>query len=274
VYGTGWYYRPWYGSYYYPRPATWGFHVRYNPWYGWSFGVSWSNGPFTFTFGSGGYYGGWWGPGWYRPYPYPYYRAGYRAGYWHGYHQGYYRGQAAGRPSQLPSGVSRPAAVPAHNIYARPGNSDRVAQTRDRAQTRPVTADNRANNILTDRDGNVYRRNADGSWNRRDGGGWSPASPPAASDRMRPSTGTRPSQRPAAGARPSTGVPPSQRPSQLPSTGSRPSTRPAQPSFGGSGSVSRDYGARQRGATRSQQFRSTRPPSNMGRPSTGAVRRR
>ncbi len=31
VYGTGYWYPGWYGRYYYPRPATWGFHVRWNP---------------------------------------------------------------------------------------------------------------------------------------------------------------------------------------------------------------------------------------------------
>jgi hypothetical protein len=60
VYGTGWYYRPWWGHYYYPWPSTWGFHVRWNPWYGWSFGFSYSTGRFTFGIGFGG-----WG-GWYR----------------------------------------------------------------------------------------------------------------------------------------------------------------------------------------------------------------
>lgn len=35
VYGTGYYYRPWITPYYYyPRPATWGFSVSYNPWTG------------------------------------------------------------------------------------------------------------------------------------------------------------------------------------------------------------------------------------------------
>jgi len=76
VYGTGYWYPGWYGRYYYPRPATWGFHVRYNPWTGWRFGLSYSSGPFTFTIGGGGWYrGGWWGPGRYR---------GYRRGYRHG----------------------------------------------------------------------------------------------------------------------------------------------------------------------------------------------
>ena len=78
VYGTGWYYRPWVTPYYYyPRPSTWGFHVSYNPWYGWGFGLSWN-----------------WGWGWGWPYygPYygsyygPYYCNFYAGGYWHQNH--------------------------------------------------------------------------------------------------------------------------------------------------------------------------------------------
>jgi hypothetical protein len=35
VFGTGWFYRPWWGAAYYPRFWTWGFHARYAPWVGW-----------------------------------------------------------------------------------------------------------------------------------------------------------------------------------------------------------------------------------------------
>lgn len=34
IYGTGYYYRPWYGSVYYARPVTYGVAVRYNPYTG------------------------------------------------------------------------------------------------------------------------------------------------------------------------------------------------------------------------------------------------
>ena len=65
VYGTGYFYRPWYGTYYYPRPVTWGFGVRYNPWSGrWGFGIgyrTWGGGGFYFGIGVGG---GWYGSGW------------------------------------------------------------------------------------------------------------------------------------------------------------------------------------------------------------------
>jgi uncharacterized ParB-like nuclease family protein len=84
VYGTGYYYRPWFHRYYYPRPYTWGFGVRYNPWFGWGFGVSFGYDWFNVSIGIGGGpywgYGGWWGPRVYRPAYYGpsyYYRGGY-----------------------------------------------------------------------------------------------------------------------------------------------------------------------------------------------------
>lgn len=84
VYGTGYYYRPWYRHYYFPRPYTWGFAVRYNPWFGWGIGFGFSNGWFNGGFYSGrsyGYGGGWWGPRNYRPsYCWSPYR--YRGGYY------------------------------------------------------------------------------------------------------------------------------------------------------------------------------------------------
>src|SRR5204863_3934988 len=45
VFGTGYHYRAWRGHHYYPRPYTWGFHPRYNPWRGrWGFGFSYETG--------------------------------------------------------------------------------------------------------------------------------------------------------------------------------------------------------------------------------------
>ncbi|MBO9565712.1 MAG: hypothetical protein J7621_23250 [Niastella sp.] len=90
VYGTGYYYRPWFRHYYFPRPYTWGFGIRYNPWIGWGFGFNYNAGWFHTSIGFGspwGYgYGGWWGPRVYRPsYCYTPYRS--RGGYYGG---GYY----------------------------------------------------------------------------------------------------------------------------------------------------------------------------------------
>ena len=142
VYGTGYYYRPWYGSVYYPHHATWGFHVRYNPWYGWAVGFSYSTGPFTFAIGRVGYGGGWWGPAGYR---------GYHPGYHRGWHAGYRAGAGAGYRAGLRVGGRQ-------NIYRRPGNAGRVA---DRPSTdagrRPSVAAGRQNDVFADRNGNVSR---------------------------------------------------------------------------------------------------------------------
>jgi len=85
VFGTGFYYRPWFGHYYYPRPWTWGFDVAYNPWYGWGFGAGFGFDWFNIGFGIGwgGWYGGWWGPGFYAPVCW---------GYGHGYHPPHFYG--------------------------------------------------------------------------------------------------------------------------------------------------------------------------------------
>ena len=71
VYGTGWYYPSYWSPYhYYPYHSTWGFHVRWNPWYGWSCGLSFASGPFRLSIGWGGY-GGFYGGGFWGPMPSP-----------------------------------------------------------------------------------------------------------------------------------------------------------------------------------------------------------
>lgn len=90
VYGTGFYYRPWFRRYYYPRPYTWGFGMHYNPWSGWCFHYHYSYGWFGFSWGwSHSYWGGWWGPSIYRPAFYPHYHPGF--GGFYGEHVTYNR---------------------------------------------------------------------------------------------------------------------------------------------------------------------------------------
>lgn len=69
VYGTGYYYRPWYGRHYFARPWTWGFNMWYNPWAGWSFGIDIHLGWFNTVYYNpwSTWCGGWWGPPVYRP---------------------------------------------------------------------------------------------------------------------------------------------------------------------------------------------------------------
>jgi hypothetical protein len=270
VYGTGWYYPPWWGAYYYPRYTTWGWHMRWNPWTGWNVGFTWSNGWFTFGIGYSPWrpwccYGGWWGP---RPIvPYPYYasrRAAYRAGYRAGFRAGYRAGHANIYNSPR---VANRRATPAQLDRARP------AVPANRPQARPST---RPNNVLADRDGNIHRRSDQGWQNRNPGGGWSPPTAQPSRPQVRPSQpGARPGQpttRPTQPqTRPSQPVRPSQpqaRPVQP--RPSQPQARPVQPQTRQQ-ELTRSQQQRARGATRSQQFQQSRP---AGRPSGGVPRRR
>jgi hypothetical protein len=189
VYGTGWYYYPWYRTVYYPRPVTWGFGVHYNPWTGWGFSVGVSYGWFSVSFRRS-----YWGPGGYR---YGY-RHGYHRGYHHGYRQGYKRGYAAGYRSGQRSTASnnvyrnRSNGVRSTGVSQMPSNLQRGGQgsradraqtgnigrstagnaadrsqgniQNNRAQTRPSTKEN---NVFTDRNGNVQRRDNNGNWEQR-----------------------------------------------------------------------------------------------------------
>ncbi len=173
VYGTGYWYPYWYGRYYYPRPATWGFHVRWNPWTGFRFGLSYCNGPFRFTIGGGGWYrGGWWGPGHYRGY-----RRGYRHGYRHGRNAGYRAGYRSGRRT-----ASR------QNIYRSQRNKTRMTASPSKVGIKgnARTASNRPNNVYADRNGNVHRK-TDQGWQKQTKEGWK-------SDKSRPSQTQKPSQ--------------------------------------------------------------------------------
>lgn len=231
VYGTGWYYRPWITPYYYyPRPATWGFHITYNPWTGWGFGLSWGWGPFRIGFHSGGY--------WHRHH------------YWH--HRHYGRWGAGGyRPRPVHYGrnnininninVNSPRiSVRDNNLYRDKGQAAKVRETRDTpmnrdaqdrmatrdrnldrgkvdrgsAGQRPATIDNKAtrdaastrastgkqNNVFTDKQGNVYR-NTENGWQKRDSGSWQNTSGTAGTTGNRAATGTPSSRDYASGTR-------------------------------------------------------------------------
>ncbi|MCU0291010.1 MAG: hypothetical protein MUF10_03340 [Thermoanaerobaculaceae bacterium] len=172
VYGTGWYYPPYVSPYFYhPWYPTWGFGVGWNPWTGWGVGAGWGYGPFTITVGFAGWggYGGWYGPPGYHP---PYY-GGYppRPGVPPGYRPPGGGGVAGSRPGG-------PQVTPhTTNLYARQQNAGRNASVPGDRSVRPAdrVATGGANNVFADRNGDVYRRNSDGSWQQRDKGGWSSA---------------------------------------------------------------------------------------------------
>lgn len=151
VYGTGYRYRPWYRRAYYGWPGTWGFHARWNPWYGWSFGFGYTSG--FYSYGSGWHthwgrfghhhhgHGGWYGPAGWRP---PYWGPGYRPGHVH--NNIHINVNINNRPGYRPGG--RPGAGwrpprPGNNIYNRPQNRirnapDRRVPTRDNRVPRPA----------------------------------------------------------------------------------------------------------------------------------------
>jgi len=241
VYGTGWYYPGWYGHYYYPRPATWGFHVRYNPWTGWSFGLSYSNGPFTFTIGRGGWYrGGWWGPGRYR---------GYRRGYRHGYRRGYRSGARAGyRAGQRNANRN--------NLYRSQNNKARGTQVRtDKmdSRNRAQAAGGRQNNVYADRDGNVHRK-TDQGWQQRSGNSWE-NSPDGGRDRA----GTQPAQTPSQADR-----------SRDAQNVNRDASRNQQQSHD---QLNRSHDSRQRGNQRTSSYNSQRGGGARGGARGGGRRR-
>ena len=239
VWGTGWWYHPWWSPHvFYPRPATWGFNVRWNPWSGWGFGLSYSTGRWSFSIGwsSWGRHG-WWGPaGWH--------------GYGRGYHRGWHHGYRAGARAGFQAGQRQTRQTAARNMYQRPRNADRVARTADRGRVgaaggaaggrTPQVASSQANNVFTDRDGNVFRQNQDGNWQQRDGGSWRNTD-------MAGSGGQR--DRPTTTDRPSTPNQPSTTDRQRSNTTrQQPTTRQNQ----GSGSLNRDAQARSRGNQRAR----------------------
>ncbi|MEA3411151.1 MAG: carbohydrate-binding family V/XII [Pseudomonadota bacterium] len=178
VYGTGFYYPPYRGSLYYPRPPTWGFNVGYNPWSGWNFGLSWSSGFFSF----GVSWGGGWG-GSYRPWG--------CCGGWYG---GGYRGPTVINTGDINIGnnvnignrkisanrigdnkTMNARRIDNRNVYKRPANRARIADPskarHELKRARPTQG--RANDLYADKNGSVAKRVDDG-WEARSDGAWKP----------------------------------------------------------------------------------------------------
>lgn len=246
VYGTGYYYNPWYSHYYYPRPVTWGYGVHWNPYTGWGFS-------YGISYGWVGWHmhphHGYWGPRGFH--------AGYRHGYHHGYRRGYYAGYRRGASAARYNNVyrNRSSGVRHTNI---PKAGTRPANTNP--TTRPST---KPNNIYTDKKGNIYQRDKSGDWNSISN------SRPSQQPSQRPTT--KPQQKPA--TKPVT-TQPSSRPAQKPQT--QPSSRPqTQPSMSNQQQqqLNKSYQNRSHGNTNYNRSRSS-GGSNMSRPSGGGGRRR
>jgi len=171
VYGTGWRYPPYPGPWYYPRPPTWGFNVGYNPWTGWSFGMSWSNGFFSMGVSFGGYdnryRGGWYGAGGYRG-PTVINTGDINIG------NNVNVGNRATMGNKLERNANvRQGNLQRNNLYNRPENkarnADRAVVQKDLQQAR--TARDRQNNVFAAQDGSVARLD-NGKWQSREAGQW------------------------------------------------------------------------------------------------------
>ncbi|HXB33048.1 MAG TPA: hypothetical protein VNV35_06490 [Puia sp.] len=174
VYGTGFYYNPWFNGFYYPRPWSWGFGFGYNPYVGWSlgfgYGFGWFHGGWGMGWrgGWGGWRGGWWGPAAYHPaYAWNRYRTTgfYGAGFGrnrnvfvNSYHTNIY----ASRPGV----ITRDNHNFAQRNFSRPGGVGITGGRPGGAVNggRPGTT----NNVFSDRAGNVYQHNTTtNQWQQR-----------------------------------------------------------------------------------------------------------
>jgi hypothetical protein len=175
VYGTGYDYDPWIGDYFYPRPWTWGFDMDYNPWTGWGFGLGYDYDWFNDGFGLGwgmGYYGGWggWnGGGWWGAAGA--YRPAYRS--WHGGRFGDRRGGYYGDRVHI-DGNTHMHMRYNNNVYR--GRAGVIARPRTAPGAFAGQGGFRAgyNPVFSDREGNIYRRNAQGEWQQRANRQWAP----------------------------------------------------------------------------------------------------
>lgn len=166
VYGTGWYYSPWWGPYYYPRMVTWGFGVHWSPWTGWGFHAGFGFGWFRVGWGVG--FGPWWGP---RPYHYGY-RVGFYHGFWGGYRAAHYRhGYRPRYPMYGPHhGKGR---YPSVYHKPKPGiRTPKVSPYRYKSPGKQLTPKRYPNNVYTNKSGNVYRKQGN-QWQQKSKKGWS-----------------------------------------------------------------------------------------------------
>ena len=174
IYGTGWYYPPYYGVWYYPRPPTWGMHIGYNPWTGWRVGVSWGS-PF-FRVGVS------WGGGYHRHYrPCCGYYGGYRGG--HNTNININGNINIGNSvsisnrtrvsNNIGNGSNNLKNNKRTNLYNTNQNKNRNAKltNRNNKVQKAHGTSKRTNNLYSDKQGNVVRDN-NGQWQKRSNQSW------------------------------------------------------------------------------------------------------
>lgn len=159
IYGTGYWYRGWYGPVVYPRPVTWGVGIHYNPWTGWGVtvgvgGPHWSIG---ISSGGGHYHGGgWWGCGGINNIDIDIDNSN-TINVGNGDRVNHNMAQRPAIYDRVP-GAQRPALKE---------SGDRLRATTPTASTRPARE-----NLAVDRDGTIARPTPQGGWQTREQGAW------------------------------------------------------------------------------------------------------
>lgn len=193
VYGTGYYYRPWWGRVYYPRPFTYGFAAHYNSYVGhWGFSFGLATGSGNLWIGTGAVSSHAWG----RRDPWFGY-GGYRPVVVHNdVNVNIFRTQYISRVRNVTVNRTVRNDVYVRNVYdrrtdVRPETAKRVPVPGGAAQGKGIGASYQParNDVYADKSGNVYRKTVDG-WEARDQNQWKPTakapSAPAAKPEERP----------------------------------------------------------------------------------------
>jgi hypothetical protein len=249
VYGTGYYYNAWVRNTYIPRPVTYGFAARYDPYSGhWGFGFALATGGGGLWVGASPKYvvqgGAWFGYGGYRPTLLA----------------------ANAHPDWRTPPPPRP--TPRTDVYARNLYSSRpdvrapirpqpTPQIRPAIAPRPANPDIQHQDIYADGNGQVYRH-TDQGWESRQGDQWKSA--PISPDRSQPD---RPQAQPQPQPQPRPQPQPQPQPQEQPRQPSAPT--PDRGNSPDMGQLDRDRTARVQGQQRSAPApRDTSPPPNSG----------
>jgi hypothetical protein len=240
VYGTGFYYPPWYSHSYFAWPWTWGFGFHYAYW-------------------GGGFY---WRPWYPRPWYWHRWRFEHNPPLWWGrvvYNRSVDRrvNQFARHNASVYDRWKAPAVISRHPVPLRaPG---RIAARPEMMRTRPGTP---RRDLYSDRNGQVYSHQNDG-WYRRNGQKWEKISP-------RAPQGRPPQQQPRTG--PPQGRTP--QPQAKPPGAQGPAARDRRFE-----ELERDRQARTQGQRRADQYnrmppatRTTSPPPRISAPTRSAPR--
>ncbi len=210
VYGTGFHYHSWYGRHYYPRPWTYGYHMYYDPYFGWSIGFShpvwrpynWFTWNYHHPHYHYHYYGGYWGPPAYRPPSHHYYH--------------HYYGP---KPVPYAEYQARREAQPPQNIY----HQHRTGVESSRRMAGPVQDSRSSVNARRSESGTTGTRTSTQTSTRESTSTRPSTTRQTTTQPSTRQTTTQPSTRPSTSTRPAT-TQPSTRPSTTRTSTSQPST--------------------------------------------------